>query len=131
MSTAGFVGNYTTTTATRLFQSNCPEQLIAEQTGHTSNAIRRYKKSNLAQKEEVSKLLAGLKSADSVHPVDESSKENVGKDSTEASQNTVETGPKSTEKSGESGTGTNMNISVPNVQQNLSGLVNIHFHFNK
>lgn len=71
MASAGFVSNFTNhslraTTATRLFESDCPDKLIAEQTGHSSNAIRRYKKANLKQKEHVSNLLAKMAGSASV-----------------------------------------------------------------
>ncbi|KAK6174876.1 hypothetical protein SNE40_013441 [Patella caerulea] len=52
---AGFKGFFTNhslraTCATRLFRSGVDEQLIAKTTGHRSNAIRAYKRSNTAHR---------------------------------------------------------------------------------
>ena len=65
MEKAGILGNFSNnslraTTASRLYPYNVDEQLITEQTGHCSNAVCRYKCSNLDQKVEVSHLLHGL-----------------------------------------------------------------------
>ena len=65
MSEAGIEGhfrNHSTrkSTCTRLFQKGVDPQLIKEQTGHKSEAIMRYKKSNLEMKKQVSDMLSVL-----------------------------------------------------------------------
>ena len=65
MEKAGILGNFSNnslraTTACRLYANNVDEQLITKQTGHHSNAVHRYKCSNMDQKVEVSRLLHGL-----------------------------------------------------------------------
>lgn len=45
------------TTATRLYESGFDEQLIQEQTGHSSTAVRSYKRTSSIMKQEVSKTL--------------------------------------------------------------------------
>ena len=67
MEDAGIEGNFSNnslraTTASRLYSKNVDEQLISEQTGHRSNAIRRYKCSLIQQKMEISKLLHAIPS---------------------------------------------------------------------
>ena len=47
-------------TYTRLFRKGVDPQLIKEQTGHKSEAVMLYKKSNLQQKKEVSDMLSVL-----------------------------------------------------------------------
>ena len=47
-------------TCTRLFRKGVDPQLIKEQTGHKSEAVMLYKKSNLQQKKEVSAMLSVL-----------------------------------------------------------------------
>ena len=47
-------------TCTRLFRKGVDLQLIKEQTGHKSEAVMLYKKSNLQQKKEVSDMLSVL-----------------------------------------------------------------------
>ena len=47
-------------TCTRLFKKGVDPQLIKEQTGHKSEAVMLYKKSNLQQKKEVSDMLSVL-----------------------------------------------------------------------
>lgn len=59
MDMAGIQGYFTNhslrgTTATRLYQQNVDEQLIKEITGHRSDAVRRYKKTSMAMKENIS-----------------------------------------------------------------------------
>lgn len=53
------------TTATRLYESGFDEQMIQEQTGHTSTAVRSYKRTSSVMKQEVSKTLQ----APSVKPI--------------------------------------------------------------
>ena len=45
---AGFYTNHSlrATCATRLYENNVDEQLIMEQTGNNSNAVRKYKRTN-------------------------------------------------------------------------------------
>ena len=67
MEAAGIEGNFSNnslraTTASRLYSKNVDEQLISEQIGHRSNAIRRYKRSSIKQKMEISKLLHAIPS---------------------------------------------------------------------
>ena len=45
--------------ATRLFNEGVDEQLICEQTGHRSSAVRAYKRTSLDQKEKVSDIVNG------------------------------------------------------------------------
>ena len=54
----GHFRNHSTrkSTCTRLFQEGVDPQLIKEQTGHKSEAVMRYKKSNLAIKKQVSDM---------------------------------------------------------------------------
>ena len=47
-------------TCTRLFRKGVDPQLIKEQTGHKSEAVMLYKKSNLQQRKEVSDMLSVL-----------------------------------------------------------------------
>ena len=47
-------------TCTRLFRKGVDPQLIKEQTGHKSEAVMIYKKSNLQQTKEVSDMLSVL-----------------------------------------------------------------------
>ena len=47
-------------TCTRLFQKGVDPQLIKEQTDHKSDAVMRYKKSNLDMKQRVSNMLSVL-----------------------------------------------------------------------
>ena len=47
-------------TCTRLFRKGVDPQLIKEQTGHKSEAVMLYKKSNMQQKKEVSDMLSVL-----------------------------------------------------------------------
>ena len=52
---AGLAGFYTNhslraSPATRMYNTNCPEQVIQERTGHRSLAVRSYKKTSLTQK---------------------------------------------------------------------------------
>ena len=47
-------------TCTRLFRKGVDPQLIKEQTGHNSEAVILYKKSNLMTKKEVSDMLSVL-----------------------------------------------------------------------
>ena len=58
----GYFRNHSTrkSTCTCLFQKGVDPQLIKEQTGHKSEAIMRYKKSNLAMKKQVSDMLSVL-----------------------------------------------------------------------
>ena len=65
MAEAGIEGhfrNHSTrkSTCTRLFQKGVDPQLIKEQTGHKSEAIMRYKKSNIQMKKQVSDMLSVL-----------------------------------------------------------------------
>lgn len=126
MTQAGFVGNYSNhslreTTATRLFHHDCPEQLIAEQTGHSSNAIRRYKKSSLEQKKEVSQLLAGQ----------EKCAQHGAKVALDKVASTATNGCKKVEDGDKSGKSVHVNVPAGEDYAKLQGLVNIHFHFNK
>ena len=56
---AGFVGNFTchslrATHASRMYEQGLDEQLIQEQTGHTSGAVRNYKTTSDTLKRKVS-----------------------------------------------------------------------------
>jgi hypothetical protein len=58
-------GKYTlhslrSTCATRLYQSGLEEQRIMEITGHSSSAVRCYKRTSDSQKEEVSAILCNV-----------------------------------------------------------------------
>ena len=45
----------------RLFEGNVPEKLIQERTGHqSSEALRMYERTSLAQQKSVSKLISGV-----------------------------------------------------------------------
>ena len=62
MKDAGFVGKFTlhslrATCATRLYNSGVDEQMIQEITGHTSNAVRAYKRTSDEMRENVSHLV--------------------------------------------------------------------------
>lgn len=61
---AGFQGKFTAhslraTAATRLYTSGADEQLICERTGHTSNAVRAYKRTSDEQQAAVSAVVQG------------------------------------------------------------------------
>ena len=63
MKRGGVEGNFKNhsmrkSTCTRLFRKGVDPQLIKEQTGHKSEAVMLYKKSNLKQKKEVSDMLS-------------------------------------------------------------------------
>ena len=65
MKRGGVEGNFKNhsmrkSTCTRLFRKGVGPQLIKEQTGHRSEAVMLYKKSNLQQKKEVSDMLSVL-----------------------------------------------------------------------
>ena len=65
MMKGGIEGNFKNhsmrkSTCTRLFRKGVDPQLIKEQTGHKSEAVMLYKKSNLKQKKEVSDMLSVL-----------------------------------------------------------------------
>ena len=65
MKRGGVEGNFKNhsmrkSTCTRLFREGVGLQLIKEQTGHKSEAVMLYKKSNLQQKKEVSDMLSVL-----------------------------------------------------------------------
>ena len=65
MKRGGVEGNFKNhsmrkSTCTRLFRKGVDPQLIKEQTGHKSEAVMLYKKSNLQQKKEVSDMLSVL-----------------------------------------------------------------------
>ena len=65
MKRGGVEGNFKNhsmrkSTCTRLFRKGVDPQLIKEQTGHKSEAVMLYKKSNLKQKKEVSDMLSVL-----------------------------------------------------------------------
>ena len=60
----GLSGNRTNhslraTAATRLYEKGVDEQLIQEVTGHRSGAVREYKRTNEAQKRDISSILGG------------------------------------------------------------------------
>ena len=61
---AGFQGVRTNhslraTAASRLYQKGVDEQLIQEVTGHRSNAVRSYKRTNDCMKQNISSILSG------------------------------------------------------------------------
>ena len=61
-SSAGFFGNFSshslrTTCATRLFQNGIEEQLVSSITGHSSSAVRSYKRPCNNQLREISRVL--------------------------------------------------------------------------
>ena len=65
MKRGGVKGNFENhsmrkSTCTRLFRKEVDPKLIKEQTGHKSEAVMLYKKSNLKQKKEVSDMLSVL-----------------------------------------------------------------------
>ena len=64
----GISGHFTphslrATTATRLFSAGIDEQLIQEQTGHTTTSVRTYKRTSSDQKEKVSGVLQNTTTA--------------------------------------------------------------------
>ena len=58
---SGFFSNHSlrATCATRLYQAGVDEQLITERTGHTSLAVRSYKRSSTQQSKAVCKIVQG------------------------------------------------------------------------
>ena len=65
MSDAGTEGHFQNhitrkSTCTRLFQKGVDPQLIKQRTGHKSEAIMRYKKSNIEMRKQVSDMLSVL-----------------------------------------------------------------------
>ena len=59
----GFRTNHSlqSSTATRLYEAGVDEQTITEITGHRSNAVRGYKRTNSALRMEASEIVQGLK----------------------------------------------------------------------
>lgn len=63
---AGLLGFYTNhslraTAATRMYEADLPEQLICEKTGHRSDAVRGYKRTNTTQEQAASDVVQGIK----------------------------------------------------------------------
>ena len=60
-SKAGFVGKYTnhSTSASRMYQSHVPEQIIKEITGHRSDCVRTYKRTSDEIRMEASNKISG------------------------------------------------------------------------
>ena len=60
----GFRSNHSlrASSATRMYDACVDEQLICEVTGHRSNAVRSYKRTNQGKKEEISKVIQGIQS---------------------------------------------------------------------
>lgn len=130
MEAGGFIGNFTNhslraMTASRLFVNDCPDQLIAEQTGHSSTAIRRYKKASVAQKENVSDLFC--KGPNDVLPkvldVSKSSVPNEPKKVVDNAQT-----DKGVDKPQGASQLAPIDVHVPSDKCNLSGLVNINVY---
>lgn len=77
MAEAGFRGKFTlhslrATCATRLYESGVDEQAIQEVTGHTSNAVRAYKRTSDGMKKNLSHILRGEENTEKSVPVDNS-----------------------------------------------------------
>ena len=162
MDIAGIEGYFTNhslrgTTATRLYQKNVDEQLIKEITGHRSDAVRRYKKTSMAMKENISDLLNVVPPTAKVSKSkDGKGVKNSGKRQIDHDSQVLSTSGESSSKNrkideflvpvpignelskklkeGENSTEVkphpmNIHLNVPQGLSNLNGLVNIHFHF--
>ena len=146
----GYFRNHSTrkSTCTRLFQQGVDPQLIKEQTGHKSEAIMRYKKSNLAMKKQVSDMLNVLpKEMEDIR----NSQERLMAAESKVDKVVKEEKPVETDKleketmkpnvvEGANGrdsvtldTKKGLDIEVPNANGlnfgQLQGLINIHLHF--
>ena len=136
MQDAGIQGhfrNHSTckSTCTRLFQKGVAPQLIKEQTGHKSDAIMRYKKSNLEMKQKVSDMLSVLP-----HEMEESRKrepimlekereiEGKKNSKSQVSRDSIVVDAKK-------GLDIHVPMSAPLDFSKLQGLINIHVHFHK
>ena len=138
MEKGGIVGNFSNnslraTTASRLCANNVDEQLVTEQTGHCSNAVRRYKCSNFDQKMEVSHLLHGLPAKKAkIQEIDKENESEVIKiKEVESVKEPVTEKPDT--KSSETGASQkviqNLNISdIVGSADSKSPLIEFHFH---
>lgn len=75
MATAGFHGKYTlhslrASCATRLYQNGVDEQLIAEVTGHSSIAIREYKRTDENMQRKICRMLDCTESLEKSEPTE-------------------------------------------------------------
>ena len=149
MEEAGIEGhfrNHSTrkSTCTRLFQEGVDPQLIKEQTGHKSEAVMRYKKSNLAMKKQVSDMLNVLpKEMEDIRNSqqrlldNEVSKKEIKVDEKVAAQDAkVKSDPEhGARDSVVLDTKKGLDIEVPNANglnfSQLQGLINIHLHFHQ
>ena len=149
MEEAGIEGhfrNHSTrkSTCTRLFQEGVDPQLIKEQTGHKSEAVMRYKKSNLAMKKQVSDMLNVLpKEMEDIRNSqqrlldNEVSKKEIIVDEKVAAQDAkVKSDPEhGARDSVVLDTKKGLDIEVPNANglnfSQLQGLINIHLHFHQ
>ena len=136
MELAGIDGYFTNhslraTCASRLYQKSVDEQLIAETTGHKSNAVGHYKRTNFEQKEQISDLL-------NVIPKDikpSKTRSGVGvisaqKGAENPPQNAVQTVQK-TEKTDQVKP-IDLDVNLPKGfagLNDLKGMININFHF--
>ena len=122
------------TTATRLVDKDVDEQLIQEQTGHNSVAVHHYKRPNLHLKEHVSDLLNVLpKGVEKEAPNPVNSTVRKGPlDSQNSSQKEKENDQDHSSNANSVVKPVDINIQVPQSVHNLgdlSGFINIHFHF--
>ena len=149
----GHFRNHSTrkSTCTRLFQEGVDPQLIKEQTGHKSEAVMRYKKSNLAMKKQVSDMLNVLpKEMDAIRNSQErllkvESKANgevQSENSDKVEKKVAAQDTKPAIKHVDGGrdsvvldTKKGLDIEVPNANglnfSQLQGLINIHLHFHQ
>ena len=142
----GHFRNHSTrkSTCTRLFQEGVDPQLIKEQTGHKSEAVMRYKKSNLAMKKQVSDMLNVLpkemqdirNSQERLLKDEGSEKEiKVDKEQVAAQEQKVKVDHDGARDSVVLDTKKGLDIQVPNANglnfSQLQGLINIHLHFHQ
>ena len=148
----GHFRNHSTrkSTCTRLFQEGIDPQLIKEQTGHKSEAVMRYKKSNLAMKKQVSDMLNVLpKEMQDIRNSQERMLENEGsvkaikvdkvpKEEVAAQEQKIVDAKVNEHGARDSvvlDTKKGLDIQIPNANglnfSQLQGLINIHLHFHQ
>ena len=118
------------TTATRLHHKNVGKQLIKEHTGYHSNAVKRYAKTSMKQKQKVSDLLNVLpKGVQVVNKEKSGDEENLDPKEGKTSEKTnVVTVPSKQNEP------LNVDFVIPQNVRDLDALgplVNINFHFHK
>ena len=132
MEAGGIEGHYRNhstrkSTCTRLFQKGVDPQLIKEQTGHKSDAIMRYKKSNLEQKKAISDMLSVLPKE--MQAIRDREQELMSEKKKKEAESVISPSRKSVVMGENQGLDVHVPVSEGFDFQKLQGLVNIHLHF--